>query len=275
MDPTLPEFQSSIEGPESKWDLFEIALQLCRIEDPSAPLLETRGRIAEFCEAAREVAAGRTDDYGKLEAIQTVLYERGGLRGNDEDYHNPDNSFLNRVLERKKGIPVTLALIYWKVASSLGLELACVAMPGHFLLKYERPVTALYIDAYNSGMIQLEDGCRQTFDELFAGKIQFKPELLQAATPREVILRMLANLKGIYRGSGDSVRLLRVLNRRIPLQTDPLAEILERGVLQLAMDLYRGALSDFEFFVTHTCDQRMRALISEQLERLRVLANGN
>ncbi len=275
MDPTLPEFQTSIEGPESDWDLFELALQLCSIGDPRTSLEATRRQIALFCEAARAGVSDQTDDYVKLDAVNLALYQQGGLKGDSDDYHNPDNSFINRVLERKKGIPVTLCLIHWKVASSLGLELACIGMPGHFLLKYERPVTALFIDAYNSGIILLEDGCRQKLEELFGGKIPFTPELLRAATPREVILRMLANLKRIYRGSGDTLRLFRVLNRRIPLQADPLAEILERGVLQLSMDLYRGALDDFEFFVNHTPDERMREMIAEQLERLRILANGN
>ncbi len=275
MDPTLPEFQASIEGPESDWDLFELALQLCWIGDPRASLEGTRRQIALFCDAAQAVGPSQSDDYGKLDAVNTALYEQGGLKGDDEDYHNPDNSFINRVLERKRGIPVTLCLIHRKVASSLGLELACVGLPGHFLLKYERPVTALFIDAYNSGIILLEDGCRKKLDELFGGKIPFTPDLLRNATPREVILRVLANLKRIYRDSGDTLRLFRVLNRRIPLQADPLAEILERGVLQLSMDLYRGALSDFEFFVAHTPDERMRVMIAEQLERLRLLANGN
>lgn len=274
MDPTLSIFEHAIEGPESNWDLFGLALQLSWIGNPRASLDSTQERITAICEAAARSAA-RGDDYSKLDAVNYALFEDAGIRGDEEDYQNPDNSFLNRVLERKRGIPITLCLLYRRVASSLNLRLDCVGMPGHFLLRYERPVTPLFIDAYNSGIILLEEGCREKLDQIYGGRIPFKPDLLRSVTSREVILRMLTNLKRIYQGSGDTVRLLRVLNRRVLLQTDPLAEILERGLLQVSMDLYRGALEDFEFFVSHTPDERMRDMISEQLERLRILASGN
>ncbi len=224
---------------------------------------------------AREALPAAGDDYAKMEAVQTVLYRRRGFEAAADDYYNPDNSFLSEVLARRRGIPITLCLVYRQLAAGLGLDLQCVGMPGHFLLKYDRPLHPLYIDAYNSGIILLEDGCRDKLHELFEGRIEFKPEMLRAVSKREVLLRMLTNLKQIYREAGDALRLVRVLNRRIPLMSDPLGEILERGVARLGLDLFRGALEDFETFVELTDDDQMRELISEQLGRLRILAAGN
>jgi regulator of sirC expression with transglutaminase-like and TPR domain len=123
------------------------------------------------------------------------LFKTLGFRGNREDYLDPDNSYLNRVLDRRLGIPITLAAVYLFVARRLRLPLVGVNMPGHFLLRWHGTDTTFYIDAFNEGLLLNEDQCRD-----FCITNGFGVESLrEPATPRQILLRMCRNLHGIYR----------------------------------------------------------------------------
>lgn len=274
-DAGLPAFLEEILRPEDDWELFELALHLGRIGNPALSFSDVRVEIAEIVSDARAVLRSK-EDFEVFDAINRVLYELHKFRGaSSESYYSPENSFIDQVLRRRVGIPITLSLLYREVARHLGLELECVGMPGHFLLGYRREIGRLFVDAFNAGELLVESECAERLASFYDGSLDFSPEFLEPASPRQVILRMLLNLKAVYRDGGNSRQLLKVLNRRIPLLEDPFPEILERGIVLSSMQHFRGALADFERFVENTPDGRMRELVAKQLPHLRSLAKGN
>ena len=217
----------------------------------------------------------REEAFEIINCLNDVLFQEEGFQGNTRDYYNANNSYLTFVLDRKKGIPISLAILYRKVAVNFGLGLQCVAMPGHFLLKYSAPFHQLFIDPFHQGEILLEQECEQRFHEVHGGQVEFERNYLNETSDRAVVLRMLMNLKQAYRRSGNNPLLLQILDRRLPLLEEALPEILERGLVRLALEQYSGALDDLEFFVQNSQDAKVKKLIEERLPQVRLLARRN
>lgn len=263
-----------VAAPESDWDAFDLALEVCRHHESSRALDVCRSCIADLAERAAERASAADDDvYSLIGSINSVLFEEEGFAGNREDFYSPSNSYLTQVLETRQGIPITLSLIFRRLAEAVGLHLEYVGMPGHFLLKCRLPARELFIDAFNNGQIMLAEECRQRLEATYED-LEFRPEFLRSVTAREVVLRLLLNLKQIYRKRGENEPLVAILGRRILLVDDPLPERLERGLARAALHDFRGALDDLTFFVESTTDQELKTLIQQRLEEVRLLAAG-
>jgi regulator of sirC expression with transglutaminase-like and TPR domain len=187
------------EVEDERIDLVRAALIIARTEYPDLYLEAYVNRVDEL---ARRVAAhiSDVDDIPKtIAAINQVLFNELGLRGNREDYYDPRNSFLNDVLDRGVGIPITLALIYMEVARRINLPLVGVGMPGHFLLKhYDIDGRETLIDCFNGGDILNPQDCQRRLDEIYSGQLTLRPEFLFAVSRRQMLTRMLNNLKTIY-----------------------------------------------------------------------------
>ena len=270
----LEDYRSVISAPEQEWNLFEISLHLFRMIRPELDFEPYQEYVAEI---SRQVAIRLVDSahpYDLLNALNHVLFEELGFRGNQEDYYHPNNSYITCVLDEKKGIPITLSILYQEAAARLGMQLVCVGMPGHFLLKYSMPLRELFIDSFHRGEILLEEECKERLEQLYQRQVVFHRRFLQTTGKWEVVLRMLLNLKQIYRHREERELLLEVVERRIPLLRDPLAEILERGWIRLDLRQYRSALQDLEYFVENTQDRKMKQLVEEKLPEVRSLASG-
>lgn len=275
MTKALDEYLSAISDPDSGWNLFEISLHLSRIIKPRLDLRRYRADVEEMAGQVREKLNGVSDPYEGINALNQVLFDDLGFCGNQQDYYNPKNSYMSCVLDEKQGIPISLCVLYREIAGRLGMKLLGVGMPGHFLLRYEMPFRELFIDPFFRGEILLEEDCEERLRQLSQGEMKFQKQFLRAISERAMVLRMLMNLKQIYRHENNAPLLLEVLERRIPLLEDPLPEILERGLVKLDLDRYRGALEDLEYFVERTPDARMKGLIEQQLDRIRPLAREN
>ncbi len=275
MGQALNDYLGLVRRPEDEWDLFEIALQLCRVKSSNLDSDSYTERVSELCRRVEDRLAGNSEPFEIINCLNGVLFEEEGFQGNTQDYYNANNSYLTFVLDRKKGIPISLAILYRKVAIHFGLRLRCVAMPGHFLLKYSAPFHQLFIDPFHRGEILLEQECEQRFHEVYGGQVEFERDYLDQTSNRAVVLRMLMNLKQAYRRSGNNPLLLEILDRRLPLLEEALPEILERGLVRLDLEQYSGALEDLEFFVENSQDAKVTKLIEERLPRVRLLALRN
>src|SRR6185295_6497606 len=132
------------------------------------------------------------------------------FRGNSGDYYDPKNSFLNQVLDRKIGIPISLSILYMEVAQRIGVALDGVGFPGHFLVKYSQNGTEIVIDPFSHGEIKSRDDLASVLSGLFGGAVDFRDEYLKPASKKDILKRMLGNLKGIYAKTNDLVKLLSV-----------------------------------------------------------------
>ncbi|MBI4574767.1 MAG: hypothetical protein HY722_00730 [Planctomycetes bacterium] len=203
----LPALLACSGGDGLEPPLEEGAMAIARSEYPDLDagrctgLLDAlAGRVAARMEARRSWRA-------RLSLLRDHLFVEEGFRGNVEAYYDPDNSYLNRVLERRLGIPITLSLVYLAVARRLGVPVHPVAMPGHFILRYGGPRSRTFIDPFGGGQALSRDDCVRF---LQGSGLGFQEAFLQTASPLEVLLRMVRNLAGIYRARGDGARLSRM-----------------------------------------------------------------
>lgn len=274
MRSALEDYQALILEPESRWDLFQLSLEIGRILLSRIDFEPHFQLVDEMAGRVRSRLDTESDTYSVIGAINETLFDEYGFSGNERDYYDPQNSMMPKVLERRKGIPITLSILYRELAQHVGMKLRCVSMPGHFLLKYRMPQREIFIDAYHRGKILLQEECCDLMESA-TGTRSEDPKILEVASNTTVILRLLMNLKAVYRRQGNLPPLLEVLERRIPLLSDPLPEILERGLTKLSLEHYAGALEDIEYYLEHAQDASMKEVVEQQIDRIRKLARGD
>ena len=201
--------------------------------------------------------------------LNDVLFEQEKLRGNRENYYDPDNSFLNRVLDRKTGIPITLSLIYIEVAGRLGLDVRGIGLPGHFITALYHPSGTIYIDPFNRGKILTVDKCLEIIRTHISNA--FAPDLhwLQPISRKELLTRMLRNLKLIYARQDNDVMLFKMIHWILTLQPDAPAELSERAMLYEAMGNPRRAVKDWERYIANISDHKSVTTIRARIDHLK------
>ncbi len=230
-----PEFLRLISG-EGRVDLARVALEFATDAYPGLDVAGYRARIAELAERVRPRCPKSAGVREVLGQINWVLFVEEEFRGNAEDYYDPRNSYLNEVLDRRLGIPISLSVIYWSVAESLGLAVAGANVPGHFLLRVEDKQQTWFVDPYQSGAVMTREICRRRLVENLPNTEDLDEALDTACPVIDVVARMLHNLKAIYLRAGDfpsAVPIQRRLAALRPLDPD---EVRDLGVLGLKAD---------------------------------------
>jgi regulator of sirC expression with transglutaminase-like and TPR domain len=245
--------RSEIE--DERVDLLRAALTFARIEDPALDIEHYVHRVDELAHRAGARIQDPDEPAQVIAGLNEVLFHEEMFRGNAVDYYSPRNSFLHDVLDRRLGIPITLALVYMEVARRVGFQLFGVGMPGHFLLKhYDVDGRSILIDAFERGSIVTEDDCRQKLDTIYSGQLALQPEFLLPVTRRQMLTRMLNNLRSIYLSQRDFRRALRVVDLILVIYPRSPEDVKQRAVLRYNLNDYRGALSDFEEYVKMSPD---------------------
>jgi regulator of sirC expression with transglutaminase-like and TPR domain len=246
IDP-IRHFKSLAECPDELINLAEAALAIAATEyydlDPE-PWLESLDRLAARVQAGPELSA-----LANIAAINKVLFEEENFSGNSEEYDDPRNSYLNDVLERKKGIPITLSVIYAEVAWRKGLPLVGVGFPGHFLVKHPGPPADIVIDPYHRGTILAPADCSTLLRENFGSEAELKPEYFAAATKKQILSRMLNNLKGSYYRRNNYPKVLTMIELALATSEDVLSNLRDRGMVYFAMRRYSDAVTELNTYL--------------------------
>lgn len=241
-------FATIAELPDERIDLAEAALWIAAEEQPGVDPALWLARLDEIAERLRPRLEGVRDALDRVELLSDFLADEVGLRGNDEDYYDPRNSFLNEVLERGLGIPITLALVYMEVGRRAGVPLDGVGFPGHFLLRHSL-CPQLLLDPFDRGRLLTEDDCRDMLEKVSGGALAFDSRLLRPARPRQILIRMLNNLRGIYLNHGEPLRVISVLDRVLLLDPDDLGARRDRGLLSLRWGDPERGIEDLERYL--------------------------
>lgn len=248
----LQAFAALVHGgiDDERIDLLRAALTFARIEYPQ---LDSAPYVRQVEALARRVA-GKIDDPGEpvqcIAALNNVLFDEEMFRGNTADYYDPRNSFINDVLDRRLGIPITLALLYMEVARRAEFQLFGVGMPGHFMLKhYDVDGRSFFIDAFERGSVLSEEDCKRKIESIHAGQIKLRPEFLLIVTRRQMLTRMLNNLRTIYLSRRDFRRAVQVVDLILVIYPRSPEDVKQRAALRYNLHDYKGALSDFEEYV--------------------------
>lgn len=179
----------------SAFDLEAGCWLLAKTRYPDLDTAAYQARLDQMARELKERLTGRETPRATIEVCNRYFFRRLGFRGNEEDYYDPDNSYLNRVLDRRLGIPISLSAVYLLIGRRLGLPLQGINMPGHFLLKWRSSTGEFYVDAFNEGQVLRVEDCKEMCEQMGQG---FKPAHLATATPRQVLWRMCRNLQAIY-----------------------------------------------------------------------------
>lgn len=247
-------FAALAARPDPELDLAEGALLISAEENPALdprPHLETLARWGDELRPRLEEGVDGGDGNGdlrKLEILRSFLYGDKELRGNREDYYDPRNSFLDEVLERRLGIPLSLAVVMIEIGRRAGIPLVGVGFPGHFLVRHAcHP--HLLLDPFDGGNLLTPCDCAELLGRLTRNRIRFSPQLLQTVGPRQILLRMLNNLCGIYLARNQGERCLSVVERKLLLYPDEAGYLRERGVLRLKVGRCESGLADLESYL--------------------------
>ena len=255
---TLAEVLATLVGQEvedERIDLVRAALTIAQTEYPDVAIDVYHGRIEELARRVKRLVPDLGDPSESIAALNRVLFEEEGFRGNGEDYYDPRNSFLNDVLDRKLGIPITLAVVYMEVARRVGFPLVGVGMPGHFLLKhYDVEGREILIDPFNRGSILTAKDCQRALDEIYGGQMPLQPEFLMAVSRRQVLVRMLNNLKSSYLSVRNFRKALPIVDLILAIYPRSPEDVKQRALLRWSLGQTRGALADLDDYLKMSPD---------------------
>jgi regulator of sirC expression with transglutaminase-like and TPR domain len=254
---SLANFAELLAQEDARIDLAHACLMIAQDAYPRLDIERYLGEIERVALRLRKRTAQDCGPEDRVAALNQLLFEELGYGGNADDYYDPRNSYLNEVIDRRTGIPITLSILYMEVGRRAGLPLEGVSFPGHFLVRLKMRGGVLVLDPFSGGMPQSENDLRERLQRVIpegvAGNAPIAElpldQFLEAATHRQILARVLRNLKGIYREIDKPERLLEVLNRMLVVSPDASAELRDRGYVYQRLECWRPALKDLTDYV--------------------------
>ena len=272
--PSTPSFEALVSKPDEALDIARIALTLATDAYPDLDPNVYLAWLDTTADAIADAADLRMPLPERLAMLDRQLFEVEGFKGNRDDYFDPRNSFLNDVIERKTGIPITLSVIYLEVGWRLGLPLVPVSFPAHFLVA-TTGARRVFIDPFDRGARVTSAELETRLALIAGGRAQARQFLPRATAPvsrREVAMRILRNLKHIHAKRQDLDRLLLVSNRMVALDPTDAAALRERGHVLARLECHQAAWHDYRHYLRLAPFAEDAADIQAQVDRLRPIA---
>ncbi len=263
-------FAEMAARPDDGIEIDRTALLIAAEEYPN---LSIEGYLAKLDELGERVRLKLYPDAGPHETLarlNRVLFEEEGFQGDSKEYYDPRNSYLNEVLDRRIGIPITLAAVYGEVARRVGFRLQGVGFPGHFLVKHEADDEEILIDPFSGGQILTHDDCQARLEQSFQGKLKLHPKHLRTTSPRRMLLRMLNNLKGIYVNRRDHRRALAAVERMLLLVPESPSEVRDRGILLSGVGRHLEGIGELARYLRLKPKAKDKDRIQSMMDRLRL-----
>jgi len=235
--------------PDREVNLAEAALLVAAEEYLDLDIRGYLVRLDEMGCALRQRLDEEPRPERAIMALNRYMFQELGFRGNTEQYYDPRNSYLNEVVDRRTGIPITLSTVYMEVARRAGLEVEGVALPGHFVVRVQTPARPLLVDPFHGGTLLTEKDCQERLDRIFGGRVKLEPKMLGPCKRKDMLERLLRNLKAIYLRDQDTDRALRVVDLIVRLQPGSAEDLRDRGVLYASLDCYGLAACDLESYL--------------------------
>ena len=246
------DYFSSLVKQDDAIPLFEAALCIAQDDDPALDLTACAIEIDKFAARLNQRLPKDIAQIPKLRLLNHFFYQELGFAGNVNDYYDPDNSYLHKVLISRKGIPISLAVIYMELAQQIGLQVKGISFPGHFLMKVPVKSGDIIIDPFNGASLSREE-IEQRLEPYIKSEQEHSElsltRLLADAEPREILVRMLRNLKALFAEHPDWQQFLNVQKRLMILLPDDMNERRDRGLAYAHLDCPQAALQDIEAYI--------------------------
>jgi regulator of sirC expression with transglutaminase-like and TPR domain len=268
----LERFQRLVDQDDAQVPLDQGALEIARIGHPDldpAPSLARLDALAERLRSRPPAGAGLTE---RVDQLITFLFREEGFHGNQDDYYNPRNSYLNDVLERRVGIPILLGVVLLEVARRLEIPLQGVGFPGNFLVRARDGRQDRFLDPFRGGRVLGPEDCQSLLERALGPGVMLEGRFLEPVGPRAILARMLRNLKVIFASRHDGAHSLNVLDALLLLEPGNWTERRDRGKIRQDRGDLMGAAADLEGYLLHghpdTDADEVRGLLQQVRRRL-------
>lgn len=269
-----------VTGEDAAIDLAQAALLIARIEYPD---LDMQSYLAQLDALARRVRAilalappesqpdlpPEIEPLSVLHAINQVLFIEEQFRGNQDDYESPDNSYLNQVLEKHTGLPITLALLYMEVGKRVGMPICGIGLPYHFMAGCPIPEGMIYIDAFHEGRLLNQQECKDYLRQMLRHRIKFYLQWFKPVSRKQFLFRLLNNLKRAYLEKEQYEQTLAVCDLIVALLPWAASELRDRGIVHLQLKHYSRALHDLIAYVDLAPDAEDRYEMQGHIKTIR------
>lgn len=266
-------FAIEVAKPDQDLDLARAALLLAKFEYPRLDIDTYIVRLDQLANAVEGKLYQRADfaqPFAILSTINEHLYHHLDFRGNKANYYDPKNSFLNEVIDRRLGIPITLSVVYMEIARRLGLHVEGVGMPGHFLMRCSIDNEEIFLDAFNGARLLSRTDCKELLTNIYGQNTDLDLRFLKPVTKREILARMLLNLKNIYVNGSDFARAIAVIDRILIVNPSAIQELRDRGLLLFQREQYAASIKDLEHYLASVPKDAEAEKIRQYLLRAKV-----
>jgi regulator of sirC expression with transglutaminase-like and TPR domain len=271
--PSPIDYFASLVQSDGNFALFEAAVCLGQDEYPDLDVQSVLSEVDQLLARVRRRIPADAMPLQKLRIFNEFFYGDLKFGGNVNDFFDPDNSFINMLLHTRRGIPISLAVLWLELAQGLGLSVRGVGFPGHFMVKANFTIGQVVIDPVDGRSLsreELEERLEPYRQRALGDAVEAPLEIyLQAATPREILARMLRNLKEVHRVQHDWVRMLAVQERLIVLLPEFWPEYRDRGLAHAELGNTERALADLECYLVHADQQMDLDAIADRVDAMR------
>jgi len=243
-------FYQEIHQSPDQIDLAKAALYLAQEEYLDLDVEEYLNALDAMAVEVQERLPREPYPLRIIQTLNRYFYEDLQFCGNTESYYDPRNSYLNQVIDRRTGIPITLSLVYLEVAKRIDFPMVGVGMPGHFLIRPIGEEMQLFVDPFHQGEVLFEQDCQERLSQTYGRPMALRPEFLEAVSPPYFLARILMNLKGVYLQQEDWLRAIAAIDRILLLLPHSWMEQRDRGLLYYQLERWAEARQDLENYLT-------------------------
>lgn len=265
-----PAWLAMLQEPQAQWDLCEAAFLIATQLQPSQDVAPYRQALDDMATAISARISDEARIQTRIQELNMFFYDELGFTGDKQDYYLPDNSLLPRVIERRRGIPITLAVIYLKLAETSGLDAYGIGFPGHYLLGVRDGPDNIILDPFDRGQTLSCDQLREMLEQLTQARIDDRilERNLVPASKSDTIVRMLRNLKQIYIEAQQVELALSCIEMILSIIPEAPDELRDRGMIYQHIDYTQGAISDLTKYLKLVPDAEERTVIESLLDSL-------
>lgn len=261
-------FAEMVKGADDQIELMDAAFLIARTAYPEFDAAVYTARLDAWAGRLRQSLVPASSVSAVLSRMNRILFEEEGFQGDRQNYFDPQNSFLNRVLDRKQGIPITLSIIYCELGRRAGFALHPIALPGHFIAALFHVSGILYVDPFNKGEVLTPAECRTMIANRFGPEVARQSGWQVPASKKVILKRMLRNLKGIYHHQGNFMQHFEMIQWLLSIDPDDPIELKQRAELYETLGNYAFAVQDLEHYLRVAPKSEDKPRVDEKIREL-------
>ena len=268
------QFAELVNRPDESIELARAALLVAAESDPLLDVDEHMATLDAWAEALGDGLAADADGLQRLARLRTFMFEELGFRGDVHDYYSPANSLLNAVMSRRVGIPLTLGILFMELGWRIGMKFEGVGFPGHFLVRLAGESADLLLDPFDLGSPVQEEDCRRMIATSSQGALQFEPGMVRSVTRRDMVARLLLNLKVACLRDSDPQGALGAIDKLLLMIPDSPPDLRDRGLLLYQLDRYRPSLEALREYLRVRPDAMDRDMVEKHIATLQLMLSA-